>query len=170
MRGSKRSPTAPKSAEAGFSFIEILVALLLSSVLGLVLWSGLAGTQGLMRKTIQRASLSLKLLQLDTGLRQALGRVRLPFWVQAETAVSRQGGLLTIAWLDGDPDKKLTLQQQDRRVLIGETGTIGSFGPFPGVRLEVFRDERGRPLGVEVAVDRGEETVTILARFGSNPL
>ena len=78
MRGTGRSPTPPKSAEAGFSFVEILVALLLASALGLVLWSGLAGAQGLMRKTLQRASFSLKVLQLDTGLRQALGRVRLP--------------------------------------------------------------------------------------------
>jgi len=170
MRGSKRSPTTPQRPEAGFSFLEILVALLLFSVLGLVLWSGLASAQGLVRKTIQRASLSLQILQLDTGLRQALGRVRVPFWVRAEAAVSQEGSLLAISWLDGYPEKTLILQLRDGRIRIGEAGAQGSFGPFSGARLRLYRDEAGRPQGVEVSIDRGGETTLLLARFGSNPL
>ncbi len=171
MRGIKRSPTAPKSPEAGFSFVEVLVALLLASALGLVLWSGLAGAQGLVRKTIQRASQSVKILQLDTALRQAVGRVRVPFWLEPEAAISQKGGLLAISYLDGDPKSSLTFEMLDGRIQIGRSGgATSSFGPFPGAGLKLFRDEAGLPRGVELSIDRGGETTVILARFGSNPL
>jgi len=170
MRGSKRSPTAPKRPEAGFSFIEILVALVLFSALGLVLWSGLGSGQALVRKTSQRATYALKILQLDNGLRQALGRLRVPFWVPAEAAVRQERGRLVMSWLDGDPDKTLTLQLRGDRIRIGEAGAEGFFGPFPGARLGLFRDEEGRPLGVEVTIAGGGEPTRILARFGSTPL
>jgi hypothetical protein len=171
MQGTGLSPTAPKSPEAGFSFVEILVTLLLASALGLVLWSGMAGAQGLVRKTIQRASFSVKVLQLDTALRQAVGRVRVPFWQEPEPVVRQEGNRLDIAFLDGYAQNSLTLELRDGRLRIEESGgAASSFGPFPGAGLKLFRDEAGRPQGVEVSIDRGGETTLILARFGSDPL
>jgi type II secretory pathway pseudopilin PulG len=171
MRRTERSPIAPKSPEAGFSFVEILVTLLLLSALGLVLLSGLVGAQGLLRKTIQRTAFAVKILQVDTALRQAMGRVRVPFWLAPESAVSQEGSLLAISFLDGDPQQRLTLELRDGRIRIAQSGGAwNSFGPFPGAGLKLFRDEAGRPQGVEVSIDRGGETTRILARFGCNPL
>jgi type II secretory pathway pseudopilin PulG len=169
MRGTERSPTAPKHPEAGFSFLEVLVALLLAATLGLVLWSGLGGAQGLLRQTVRRTSLAVKILQLDTALRQGLERVRVPFWLEPASAVRQEGGRIDISYLDGDPEKTLTLRLRDGRLSLEAGGVEATFGPFPGTGLALSRDPEGRPRGVEVSIDRGGEGTLILARFGSNP-
>lgn len=164
-----RSSSKPNARNAGFSFLEVLAALLLLSALSLALWGGLAGSQGLLQKTIRRLSTSVKLLQLDSAIRQALERVRIPFWIDPETAARQEGERVSFAWLDGEPERLLTFELSDGTVVIAADGGRVGFGPFPAARLKLFREESGKPRGVEVAI-RGEAKETrILARCGGSP-
>lgn len=172
MRAAERKSSPPNPIEAGFSFIEILVSMLLSAVLGLVLWSGLSNGEGLVRKTILRSSQAVEILQLDSALRRELERIRVPFWARSQTAVSQEGSILSISWLEGYAERRLSLEVRASTILIGETagGRMAAFGPFENVRMRLLPDETGRPRGVEISVERGGQPVLIAARFGGNPL
>ena len=82
------SPKTSSRNEQGFTFVEILVSMLLLSVLGLVIWSALARGQGLVQRTFQGTLEAVRVLQLDTGLRKAAGRVRVPYWERGPAADS----------------------------------------------------------------------------------
>ncbi len=176
MRNARISPTFKTAAgsEAGFSLIEVMVALVLLSALGTAVWAGLLGAQGLVRRTIREASGTARMLQLDTYLRQTALRVRTPFWAStpgAEVSSDR----LRIPWLDGDPGDAMLIERHEGRLVIGteKSGQRLSFGPFDTADFGLQTDPSGRPAGVLVsvlAVGAKGDPVLILAPFGGRPL
>ena len=165
------------SSDGGFTFVEILVSLLLVSLLGLVIWSGLARGENLVRRTSRGTADAVRILQLDTALRKAAGRVRVPYW---ETGPQVEAGedFLRVSWLDGQAQLYLSLGRRDGLLAVGFSTEEpeGLFGPFDEITLGLMTGPDGAARGIRVAVAGGAAGVSggrpieLQARFGGQPL
>lgn len=163
--------------------MEILVSLLLLSVLGLVVWTGLARGQGLVLRTFDAAADSMRLLQLDTALRAAAGRVRVPYW-ETDAGATSHAGSLSVPWLDGYPDRRLSLETDGAKLVLRSADPEGReerravFGPFASVALGLARGPEGEVRGILVSLGavpgapgaQGAQDTTLETRFGGQPL
>jgi len=177
----KRSPEISfrneHSSEGGFTFVEILVSLLLVSVLGLVIWSGLARGENLVRRTFRGTADAVRILQLDTALRKAAGRVVVPYW-EAGPEVETAGDSVRVSWLDGQARRYLSLERRGGLLAVGFSTEEpeGLFGPFDEIALGLMTGPDGTTRGIRVAVVGGAAggwgggTVELQARFGGQPL
>ena len=168
-----RSPRKPFRNEGGFSVLELMVALLLFSALGIAVWSGLAGGQNLVSRSIRLAAGTSRLLQMELHLRRSAALVRAPFWAPGPGAEAA-GGSLRVPWLDGDPAQTLQLSWGEGRLQVrtreGEPGAV--FGPFASVDCALYSDgpDGASGLKVSVVVDAGSsEPLLILAPFAGSP-
>ncbi len=174
------SPSAlsrkPRPSEEGFSVLELMVALLLFSALGIAVWSGLAGGQNLVMRSIRMAAGTSRLLQMELHLRRTAALVQTPFWLPgpgAEEAAESGQGSLRVPWLNGDPAQALQLSWKDGRLQVrireGEPGA--GFGPFASVQCGLYSGpDRASGLKVSVLVEAGDaEPLVILAPFGGSP-
>jgi hypothetical protein len=150
-----------------------MVALLMFSALSIAVWSGLAGGQKLVARSIRTAAGTSRLLQMEQYLRKTAALVRTPFWAAGPVAEEDQGSL-RVPWLNGDPAQALLLSWGEGRLQVrsreGETGAL--FGPFDSVECAVYADgpDGATGLRVSVVVDAGDtEPLLILAPFGGSP-
>lgn len=185
---------AKRTNKDGFTFLEILVSLVLLSVLASVLVFGVFRAQNLFGLITDRAISGVKLLQLDTSVRSLAANVRIPFWMDT-VEINQKETLLAIPYLDGDPTQYLIFETRSEHLYtriekrepyltephlwrrwIGEelskpsSRAERSFGPFTDIRFELAVDEESRMLGVGLYVtllDKDDREVFILARFGS---
>jgi hypothetical protein len=153
--------------------VEILVSLILLSVLGVVVWSGLAGAQVLAGRGSLRAATYARVLHLDSTVRQSVNRVRVPFWVKS-VAIGKQEGELAIPYLDGEAGRRLLIKWQNRKLLIGPSDGEAKevIGPFESVSFELLKTEGGNIWGISLVVVSGKEkaeTWIIETRFGGIP-
>ncbi len=160
--------------EGGFTFIEILVSMVLLSVLGITIWAGLINSQGLIRKIISEASMSAKILQLDNFLRQNANKVKIPFW-EGKIKTERGESSLAIPYLNAEYEDMLIFKISRDMLLIGstKTGQFNAFGPFNNIRFQLWEGDGENPLGVKLSISsgkKGNDQVIIYARFGGNPL
>lgn len=160
--------------EKGFTFIEILVSMVLLSVLGITIWAGLINSQGLIRKIISEASTSAKILQLDNFVRQNTNKVKIPFW-EGKIKIDGEESGLAIPYMNAEYADKLIFKTSENMLLIGskKAGQFNAFGPFDNIGFKLWEGDGGKPLGVELSVSSGKkdsDQVTIYARFGGNPL
>ena len=175
MRSSNGCPSfrKPSRNDGGFSVLELMVALLLFSALGVAVWSGLAGGQNLVRRSMRVAAGTSRLLQMEQYLRRQALRVRTPFW-QVGAGVQAAGQALSVPWLDGQADGSLVLDFQDQRLRVrarqGDPGMV--FGPFQSVECAVYDDASGHPAGLKVSVvaEPGDPPLVIQAAFGGTPI
>ncbi len=168
-----RTSRKPRRNEGGFSVLELMVALLLFSTLGIAVWSGLAGGQNLVTRSIRTAAGTSRLLQMELQLRRTAALVRTPFWLPGPGAEAAAGSL-RVPWLNGDPAQALQLSWGEGRLQVrtpqGEPGAV--FGPFASVDCAVYSDglDGASGLKVTVVVDAGNtEPLVILAPFGGSP-
>ncbi len=160
-------------SEDGFTFLEILVSLLLLSILGLILWSSLFNAQGLIGKILHEASFSAKVLQLDDFIVQAAQKIRVPFWVK-EIEIQEEDGRMVVPWLNGNPEDFLVFQKQNDSILIGyqESGQFLSFGPFADIDVRPKENGNEQIWGVQLTITdirNADHRVVISAHFGSAP-
>lgn len=176
MPANKSCPSSakPSRGEAGFSVLELMVALLLFSALGVAVWSALAGGQSLVSRSIRLAAGTARLLQMEQYLRRTAALVRTPYWLPAlgEEAAPES---LRIPWLHGQAQESLYLDWREGRLQVRtrreEPGVV--FGPFASVSCELFAGSPGRAAGLRISVlaDAGDvEPLTIVAPFGGSPL
>lgn len=160
--------------EEGFTFIEILVSMVLLSVLGITIWTGLISSQGLIRKIISEASMAAKILQLDNFVRQNANKVKIPFWEGKIKTEAGESGL-AIPYLNSDYEDILIFKTRENMLLIGskKTGQFNAFGPFKDIGFQLWEGDGEKPLGIKLSVTsgtKGNDRVIIYARFGGNPL
>jgi prepilin-type N-terminal cleavage/methylation domain-containing protein len=176
VRRTKRS--ASSKNEQGFTFIEVMVALLIVSLIVVVAWQGSSRSGNLLDR-ISRDSLTvLKLMRAESALRDAVAEIRIPFWV-SEAVIEEGEGELAIPFYGGSADTLLVVKCEDGHIVIGTkssgegtTEKIVSFGPFAGASVDLARSDDDRPFGVRCTIlvaDGSFEHVEITARFGSNP-
>ena len=111
--------------EAGFTFVEVMVSLVLASLLGVALLGGLRSGQDLIGRATRDAARTARLVQLEALVRRGARQVRIPYWVR-EVEVGRGEDWLAIPYRRGEPSGRLVLRRRDGRLLIGgEGGTAG---------------------------------------------
>ena len=160
--------------EAGFTFVEILVAMMLMATLTVVVTSGFLSGQGLLQRTIRTATESSQLLRTRETLRRAAARIRIPWW-SGPVVVQEQDGEVAIPWVDGNPAASLRLVRKGTMLVVslGADGTVSALGPFLDSTPALARDGAGRPWGLRVDVRSGSAdrpAVEIVVPFGSVPL
>jgi hypothetical protein len=150
-----------------------MVALLLFSALGVAVWSGLAGGQNLVRRSISLAAGTARLLQMELYLRRTAAGVRTPYWAPGPGADATADSL-RIPWFNGQADEALYLDWREGRLQVRtrqeEPGAV--FGPFASVACEVYAGGPGPAAGLRVLVqaDAGVgEPLVIVAPFGGSP-
>ncbi len=162
------------SSDAGFSVLEVMVALLLLSALGVAVWAGLVGGQNLAGRAIRSASGTARLLQMEMHLRRTAAQVRTPYWAPGPGAEATADGL-RIPWLNGRAEEALVLDWSEDRLGVrtgpSEPGIV--FGPFAEVECEVYVGGPSQAAGLRVSVlaEAGDgEPLVIEAPFGGSPL
>jgi type II secretory pathway pseudopilin PulG len=166
-----------RNDRGGFSVLELMVALLLFSALGIAMWSALSGGQNLVSRSMRVAAGTSRLLHLEQYLRRAALRVRTPFW-DATTRAQAEGQELLVPWLDGQASfLRLSFQEGKLRVQappedLGPEDPGIVFGPFQSAEFALYEDSAGHPAGLQVSVvaEPGEAPLVIRAAFGGNPL
>jgi prepilin-type N-terminal cleavage/methylation domain-containing protein len=161
-------------ADAGFTFMEILVAMMLMAALTVVVTSGFLSGEGLIHRTIRAATEASQLLRTRETLRRAAARVRIPWW-SGPVDAQEQNGELAIPWVDGNPASALRLAHQGAMLVVslGADGPVSALGPFVDSPIALARDDQGRPWGLRVDVRSGSAdraAVEIVVAFGSAPL
>ena len=175
MRCSSGCRSCRKSSRnnEGFSVLELMVALLLFSALGIAVWSGLAGGQNLVRRSMRVAAGTSRLLHMELYLRREALRVRTPFWEPGPGAQAVGQGL-QVPWLDGQAGRFLIVDFQEGRLRVGgRPGDPGMvFGPFQSADCSVYEDASGHPAGLKVSVvaEPGDSPLVIRAAFGGTPI
>ncbi len=160
--------------DAGFTFMEILVAMMLMAALTVVVTSGFLSGQGLIQRIIRAAMESSQLLRTKDTLRRAAARIHIPWW-SGTVAVTEQDTELSIPWLDGNPDASLRLVRKGSilAVSVGADGPVSALGPFAETSVALARDDLGRPWGLRVGIRSGSmarPVVEVVVPFGSAPL
>jgi prepilin-type N-terminal cleavage/methylation domain-containing protein len=182
LRSSRRKSCG---TDGGFTFLEVMVAMFLVALLGVVLWSGLRSAQGSIGRIGTVSSSTATLIQLDRALRRYAGSIRVPFW-EGSLEIRNRSGELAIPYFEGRREQRLLLltdaaggDDQVRLILAKELDPGGSreqllvLGPFASLDWTVLEDEGGAPWGVQVTAapreGKGFEPLVIVTRFGGQP-
>jgi prepilin-type N-terminal cleavage/methylation domain-containing protein len=164
--------------ENGFTYIEMMVALIIVSLVGVIIWQGIANAGKLLDKITVHSSSTVKLMQMEESMRRLIGKVRYPFWVNELEIVDRDDEI-TIPYYEGKSNTLLVVKYEDEHVIIGtryrdteQMDDVKYFGPFSDATIELARNEDEVVIGVSFimyAVKKSSDPVKITARFGSNP-
>lgn len=158
-----------KEGQAGFTFVEALVAMALLLTAQAALWHAeRAATLGARRaERIVREDRTI--VELDTLLRRSLWRVRAPLEAREIPVKQRPNGL-SVFYLDGDPLRHIDLSFRAGSVYISDGTTTERVGGLAGAAIN-WCAAAGRPPLVCVRLSfEGGEDVELLAAVGSWPL
>ena len=165
---SKRNSRTTR--EDGSTLLEVIVALVILSLLGVGAWNAAAASLRLMSRFHDKAISGARLLELDDRLGDLAGRVRTPFWMSAHV-VTTEGGGFGVSYLDGDPTRSLTLGFQDGVLSVGDAVTTYRYTDFTSASFSPAEDDSKNVFGVTVTLAAKDgQDVAITARFGSTPM
>ncbi len=159
-----------EGSERGSTLLEVIIALLILSLIGIGAWSAASVSLRTARRTHDGILEGSRLLRLDDCIRDLAGRVLTPYWMP-DPDVRLDGGRMSVAYLDGDPGKSFGLEFA-QGVLTVEGGERPSrFTGFQNVELSPALDADKRIYGVrlDIQTGRGRHTM-IIARFGGAPI
>lgn len=161
-----------KAREAGFSTMEAIVSIALIAIAGtLMLWVSAVSIRSL-GATKDRVTLAADVLAVDSSLRSAVGRVRIPWW-ERRVRVTDEGSRASVPWLDGNPEGVLTIAEDNGRLVIG--GPDGSVIYRSRVKIDslnvsAIANDTGVPTGLEIRYVLGGEPIACSAPFASRAL
>jgi hypothetical protein len=168
MSGNARRPFG--RPDDGSTFVEVLVALAVLSLLAVGAWNAAAVSLRLASSIRARVLEASRLLELDDRLRGLAVRVRTPYWA-AGHVMALSDGACRVAWLDGDPGKCLSL---DFRAGLLSVGDGENALVYPGLRRAGFfaaMDAEGHPFGLSVELETREgRQLSVMVRFGGTPV
>ncbi|MBN1697777.1 MAG: prepilin-type N-terminal cleavage/methylation domain-containing protein [Spirochaetales bacterium] len=177
-----------KNKEDGFTFIEILVSVVILSVLGFSIWTGFIGVMNLIGSVPEATEKAQKLLALDSYLMQVCGAIKIPFWMP-EAEIEEESDKVILPFYDGKKENMLSIEYKDKYIIIttsiieeeetdedeesGET-YIPTFkaGPYDEVTFEIVSTKEEGLIGLDVSILETYdeyEPVKIFVRFGSYP-
>jgi type II secretory pathway pseudopilin PulG len=157
-------------SERGSTLLEVIVALLVLSLIGIGAWSAASVSLRTARRTHDGILTGSRLLQLDDRTRDLAGRVLTPFWM-TDPEVTLDGTKMSVAYLDGDPGKSFSLEFSDGVLTLTDGDQPTRFGGFQGVEMAPALDADKHIIGVRLDLQTGPgRRTTIIARFGGTPM
>ena len=162
----------------GFTLFEIMIALVIISVLGVVIWQGFTRGSALIEKISLNSLETINVIHIENSIRRITGEVQIPFWV-AELLIEENNDMLTIPYYEGEKDRTLTVNFENNSLVFHINNTeddnpvdVQSFGPFSEVDFSLAKNETGEIFGIKYVLKHQKksfDTITIIAGFGSNP-
>ncbi len=159
-------------AEAGYTTIEALVSVALIALAGAIMLGISAVSIRSLAASKNAASVSANALAIDGALRAAIGRVRVPWW-ERRFAVTEGDSRASVAWLDGFPDRELSVSESGGHLVMEESGRgilYRSGAEIDSLSVETLRDPGGFCAGLEIRYGVGGTAFTCVAPFASRSL
>ncbi|MDR0597727.1 MAG: type II secretion system GspH family protein [Treponema sp.] len=160
-------------SQGGFTMMETLVALGVTSLVMIILALSLSSSAGAMQKAKDSALFGIRLLRADSLIRSRIGAVSVPYW---EKLIPEAGeSSVRIPWYMGEREGYVRLlagegtlvmetsdKQKEERILL--------MSGLDGVEFSVLRNEDHIPCGIGVAYFRGQNSYHTLSAFSSLPV
>jgi len=166
----RRVLSRSRPSEQGFTLVEVLIGMAILSILGVGVWSGVTVALRTAERFHARALANARLLQLDDRFRECAGRILAPWWISGPS-LSTTGGSWSVAWLDGDPKRKLVLSFSEGVLSVDDGAYVSRYPGLSSASLAAGLDGRNESLGMTLTVegkDIGHKA--IVARYGSAPV
>jgi prepilin-type N-terminal cleavage/methylation domain-containing protein len=167
-----------KRSEDGFTFIEIMIALVIFSILGVIVWQAISHGSKLLDKISITSSKVVEVLDLDRTLRKYTAEIIIPFWI-AEINIKERDNEIEIPFYKGDEHSYLCFQCKGEYLLVGchegngeHTKILHTFGPYVNAKAEKAYNTAGECIGLTFTVNQkksGDLPIVITAGFRSNP-
>jgi Tfp pilus assembly protein PilV len=159
-----------RASEDGSTILEVMVALLVLSLLGMGAWNAAAVSLRQAGRIQKKVRENAGLLQMDEMLRGMAVRIRAPFWA-GEHSLEITDGEAAVPFMDADPEKRLILSFRQNVFSISDGETTVPYPGYTSASFSEARDKDDRICGVTVELAAGDgEGISITARFGSMPL
>ena len=163
--------------ERGFTFVEILVSLVIISFIGMILFTGASRAQTVLKNISEMSITNNRLLQYTNYLRSSAAQVKVPFWIREISFVEKEDSL-EIPYFRGEKDSYLVIGRTDHFLTIDSRNSpverpLQTFGPFHSINFHPMVDENGSTSSIKtiVELDDGPKTqITVIARFGTFPI
>lgn len=175
--------------EDGFTFIELMITLLITSLLIIGISKGLIGGSKVVEKAVAGSSTTITILQMDNQIRSMVSRVYIPFWY-GNIDIEENSGTIDIPFYEGKNDSFLYFSFENNYLDIGlkkvnedspeenrQSGynmeKVQSYGVFSRVDLKPAVNKKDEVFGLQVTVyplNKKYPPVNVIARFGSNPI
>lgn len=167
MRRHWRRRCSRARSEAGFTFVEVLVGLVLLSVVGVALARGVSGALAATGRISASLTQSARLARLDDSLRSLCARIRTPYWEPGQSVMVTNDGI-RIGWLDGEPGGELALGFRDGVLTVGDGRTVERYLGFHGASFTPIEEGESHVRALEVELDLADSRrIAIVARMGS---
>jgi prepilin-type N-terminal cleavage/methylation domain-containing protein len=138
--------------EDGFSFIEVLVSLLIISLVGVVLYASFSTGFRAIEKAQTEVRTAVRHLQADHLIRSAAGAVEIPYWV-TDYEMAAGENTLDLPWYEGEKESKTV--QLPEGVIIEKS--------------ELVREDGKAPFGIRIQYKIGKREYAASAPFASFP-
>jgi prepilin-type N-terminal cleavage/methylation domain-containing protein len=174
---SKRNPG--RKPEDGFTFMELLVAMAIMSILGVTVWLGFAAAVNLIHAVPVSVELVQSFISLDTFLREYVSRVKPPFW-QPELDYYIDSTSVLFPFYEGEEDRYLQIEFYDNYLIIStyteededdEVQELYRSGPFTYVSFNEVSEKELGFIGMEITLKPEHEKIeefTIFTRIGGH--
>ncbi len=181
-------------SEDGFTFIELMITLLITSLLIIGISKGLIGGSKVVEKAVAGSSTTITILQMDNQIRSMVSRVYFPFWY-GNIDIEGNSGTIDIPFYEGKNDSFLYFSFENNYLDIGlkkvnedspeekhpgenrQSGynleKVQSYGVFSRVDLKPAVNKKDEVFGLQVTVyllNKKYPPVNVIARFGSTPI
>lgn len=107
------------SREAGFTLIEVLMAIAVLSIGMFLIGVGVFSSVNAISKVNKKNDNNVILLKVVSVVEKYVERVMFPFWEKPEVKTANGGKGVSINYFDGDPDKLLIIEFEDGVFRIG---------------------------------------------------
>jgi prepilin-type N-terminal cleavage/methylation domain-containing protein len=175
-----------KKPEDGFTFMEVIAAMAIMSILGVTVWMGFAAAVNL----IQSVPVSVELVQsymvLDTIVREYISRVKPPFW-QPELDYYMDSTSVIYPFYEGVEEQFLQIEYLDNHLYLStnardedeeedegdseEVRELYRSGPFSYIYFSEISEKGLGIIGLEITLKPEHEKIdefTIFARIGGH--
>jgi hypothetical protein len=157
-------------SEGGSTLLEVIAAMAIISILGIGAWNAVSASLRIAGRIHDNAIASERLLVLDDRVRGLAGRIRAPFWA-ARQAVEADAGSMSVSFLDGNPEKKMSLSFQGGILSVDDGSAVTRFTGFTEADFSPATDDGNNVFGITVNVrTKDGKRLAITARFGSMPI
>jgi prepilin-type N-terminal cleavage/methylation domain-containing protein len=170
MRTQRARSSTSRDTDDGFTLIEVLVGMAILSLLGVAVWGGVTAALRAVSRSHDAALANARLLQLDDRFRAGAGRIRPPWW-EPGLAIEESDGTWRIPFLDGAPERALTVTLKDGTLSIDDGEVATQYAGVSSATVGLQKDESGAAYGATLDVEGpGFGRLTFLALLGGVPV